>query len=76
MAHLVDGLQLFYCGGHVTIYDGEGKPIIYDAAIVDKNILEEFIWLYKQRVEHYKGDWRGMFADDMSYKLSLNTKKL
>jgi hypothetical protein len=71
LAHLVDGIKIQYKDDIVTIYDGENKPIIYSGKTVDKNILENFIWLYKINIEHYDGDWEGMFFDDYSYKESM-----
>ena len=74
MAHLVDGIQIYYSGNEVGVYDGECKPIILGKTVENNKLLEEFIWLYKQKIEHYKGDWRGMFADKKSYDMSMKNK--
>jgi hypothetical protein len=58
--HLVDGLRIRYNNNRTTLYDGENKPIIDTNGYVNKELLEEFIWLYKIALENYNGKYEDM----------------
>lgn len=61
--HLVDGVKIEYTdNGFMTLRDGEGKDIVWLADSYNKELLETMVWLYKREVEHYKGDYKGIFV--------------
>lgn len=60
--HLVDGIKINKIKDNkVEVCDGEGKPI-FISDCVNTQLLEEMIWLYKRKVENFKGEYSEMFT--------------